>query len=396
MLPLETGLEALWASLAPCLSAACYAGAAGLCEGRAEYLGTSESGGGWKIETLEDKTASVHPQWAVSVSPHIRMGTTTSGIMWTVSATLLPVLLFSIYNFGLRALFITLASVISCVVVEAICQKALGRKVSVSDGSAVLTGILLSYVISPGVPWWLPAVGAVVAIFINKELMGGLGFNVWNPALVGRAVMMASFPVYMTATWIKPVDWSKGVDAVSTATPLYMLKHYGWDATVKQFGDIGSFGPDLLRFFVGQHPGCIGETSAALILLGGIILIARGIITWHTPVSCLATVGILAWIFGGPSWFSGQPIAHVLSGGLMLGAFYMATDYVTSPTLPAGRIVFGIGVGALTILIRLKGGYPEGVCYAILLMNCLTPTIEELFKPTRFAPPKQAPVAAVK
>lgn len=330
------------------------------------------------------------------------MGKTTAGIMWTVTASLVPVLLFSIYDFGLRSLLITLSSVLSCVVVEVICQKAMGRRVSVSDGSAVLTGVLMAFVIPPGVPYWLPIIGAVAAIFINKELMGGLGFNVWNPALVGRAILMAAFPVYITSAWIPPVDWSQspigiylggGVDAVSTATPLYVLRHYGVGALTQQFGDFTTI---YKNFFIGIKPGCIGETSALLILLGGLFLIAKGIITWHTPVSCIATVAVLSWIFGGETWFGGQPLVHVLSGGLMLGAFYMATDYVTSPTVKPGQIVFGIGVGALTLLIRLKGGYPEGVCYAILLMNTLTPTIEEFFKPKRFAPPKQAPVAATK
>jgi len=341
-------------------------------------------------------------QWAVSVSPHVRKGTTTSQIMWTVSASLTPVMLLSIYNFGLRALFLTLASVISCVVVEAISQKALGRPVSSKDGSAVLTGILMAFVIPPGVPYWLPAIGAVAAIFINKELMGGLGFNVWNPALVGRALLTASFPVYMTAAWIPsravshvPIDqyvWG-GLDAVSTATPLYVLRHYGIDALTQQFGSIGTI---YQNFFVGFKPGCIGETSAVLILLGGLFLLLRGIITWHIPVSTIASVAVMSWIFGGNTWFSGNPLVHVLSGGVMLGAFYMATDYVSSPTVKPGQIVFGIGVGVLTVVIRLWGGYPEGVCYAILLMNCLTPALEDWFKPKRFAPPKPAPVMATK
>jgi len=341
-------------------------------------------------------------QWAVSVSPHVRKGTTTSQIMWTVSASLTPVMLLSIYNFGLRALFLTLASVISCVVVEAISQKALGRPVSSKDGSAVLTGILMAFVIPPGVPYWLPAIGAVAAIFINKELMGGLGFNVWNPALVGRALLTASFPVYMTAAWIPsravshvPIDqyvWG-GLDAVSTATPLYVLRHYGIDALTQQFGSIGTI---YQNFFVGFKPGCIGETSAVLILLGGLFLLLRGIITWHIPVSTIASVAVMLWIFGGNTWFSGNPLVHVLSGGVMLGAFYMATDYVSSPTVKPGQIVFGIGVGVLTVVIRLWGGYPEGVCYAILLMNCLTPALEDWFKPKRFAPPKPAPVMATK
>jgi Na+-translocating ferredoxin:NAD+ oxidoreductase subunit D len=271
----------------------------------------------------------------------------------------------------------------------------------VSDGSAVLTGMLMAFVIPPGVPYWLPIVGAVVAMFINKELMGGLGFNVWNPALVGRAVLTAAFPVYMTSAWLPSVNWGQapvsiyvsGVDAVSTATPLAVLKQYGMSALMQQFGDLSAI---YSNFFLGSRPGCIGETSAVLILAGGLFLLVRGIITWHIPVSTIATVAVLSWIFGGETWFGGNPLVHVLSGGLMLGAFYMATDYVTSPTIKAGQIVFGIGVGALTLIIRLKGGYPEGVCYAILLMNCLTPALEEWFKPARFAPPKQAPVAAAK
>lgn len=322
--------------------------------------------------------------------------------MWTVSASLIPVMLLSIYVFGLRGLLITLVSMVSCMAVEAISQKALGRPVSVSDGSAALTGILMAFVIPPGVPYWLPIIGAVAAIFINKELMGGIGFNIWNPALVGRALLMAAFPVYMTAAWIPPIDWSKsavdvyvggGLDAVSTATPLQVLKQYGFAAFTQQFGDLSTV---YQNFFIGLKPGCIGETSALLILAGGLFLMVRGIITWHIPVSTIATVAVLSWIFGGETWFSGQPLVHVLSGGLMLGAFYMATDYVTSPTQKSAQIVFGIGVGALTLLIRLKGGYPEGVAYSILLMNCLTPSLEEWFRPKRFAPPKQAPVAVTK
>lgn len=355
------------------------------------------------IETLEKTEAGLGDQWSVSVSPHIRKGRTTAGIMWTVSASLVPVMLLSIYTFGFRGLLITVVSVASCVVVEALSQKALGRRVTVGDGSAVLTGILMAFVIPPGVPYWLPIIGAVAAIFIDKQLMGGLGYNVWNPALVGRAFMMAAFPVAMTSAWIPPVDWAKSslgvylaggsVDAVSTATPLYVLKHYGFAALTQQFGGILQI---YEKFFVGFMPGCIGETSALLLLLGGLFLMARGIITWHIPVSTLASAGLLAWIFGGETWFSGDPLLHILSGGLMLGAFYMCTDYVTSPTLKSAQIVFGCGVGVLTMLIRLKGGYPEGVCYAILLMNCLTPALDEWFKPKRFAPPKQAPVAATK
>ena len=356
----------------------------------------------WKIEPLAQKNPDMEAQWTVSVSPHIRSPRSTSEIMWTVCATLVPVMLLSIYVFGFRALIITLVSVISCVLVEAISQRAMGRPVTVRDGSAALTGILMAFVIPPGVPYWLPIIGAVPAIFITKELMGGLGFNVWNPALVGRAFLMAAFPVYLTAAWLPPVDWAKsaldvylgsGVDAISTATPLYVLRHYGLNALLQQFGGLSVI---YQNFFLGWRPGCIGETSALLILAGGLFMIFRGIISWHIPVSTIATVAILSWIFGGDTWFGGQPLVQVLSGGLMLGAFYMCTDYVTSPTLKNAQVIFGIGVGALTVIIRMKGGYPEGICYAILLMNCLTPALDEWFKPKRFAPPKQAPVAAVK
>ncbi len=227
------------------------------------------------IETLDQKPKNIEPTWSVSVSPHIRMGRTTSGIMWTVSASLIPVMLLSIYVFGFRGLIITLVSIVSCVVVEAISQKALGRPISAGDGSAVLTGILMAFVIPPGVPYWLPIIGAVGAIFINKELMGGLGFNVWNPALVGRALLMASFPVAMTSAWLPPVNWaqsplgvflgSAAVDTVSTATPLYVLKHYGLSALMEQFGGLDTI---WMNFFIGKMPGCIGETSALLILAG--------------------------------------------------------------------------------------------------------------------------------
>jgi electron transport complex protein RnfD len=206
----------------------------------------------------------------------------------------------------------------------------------------------------------------------------------------------------MTATWLPSRSVSDvslmqyvwgGLDGVSSATPLYVLKHYGVAALAQHFGGMSAI---YKNFFLGLEPGCIGETSAVLILLGGLYLIARGIITWHIPVSTIVTAAVLTWIFGGPTWFSGNPLVAVLSGGLMLGSFYMATDYVTSPTVSAGKIIFGIGVGGLTVLIRLKGGYPEGVCYAILLMNCLTPALDEWLRPKRFAPPKEAPVAAAK
>jgi len=325
----------------------------------------------------------------VSVSPHLKDDITVARIMWTVVACLMPPLILSIFVFGFQTLIITAVSVISCVVTEAISQKLLGRPISVRDGSAVITGVLLAYVIPPGVPLWMPILGAVMAIFVTKVIMGGLGFNIFNPALIGRAFLVATYPVAMTTAWLEPIsDWTifrymgSGVDAVSSATPLYVLKHYGMAAVLERFGSRMSLYTD---FFVGTMPGCIGETSALLLLLGGLYLIYKRYINWHIPVSMIVTTGVLTWAFGGEGLFTGDPLMAVLSGGLMLGAFFMATDYVTSPNQRSGQVVFGIGVGALTVLIRLKGGYPEGVCYAILLMNPLTPALDQWFKPKRFS-----------
>jgi electron transport complex protein RnfD len=323
--------------------------------------------------------------WTVSISPHVKGRDTVAKIMWTVVACLIPPLILSVFIFGLQTLFITLISVGSCVAAEAISQKLLHRTVTIKDGSAVITGLLLAYVIPPGVPYWMPVLGAVMAIYVAKHLLGGLGFNIFNPALIGRAFLMATFPVAMTSAWLTPVG--AGVDAISTATPLYILKHYGIEAVIEKFGSLSYI---YGHFFVGLQPGCIGETSALLILIGGLFLIYKGYIKWHIPVSVIMAVAFFTWVFGGEKLFTGNPLLAVLSGGVMLGAFFMATDYVTSPNQKTAQIIFGSGVGALTVLIRLKGGYPEGVCYAILLMNALTPALDEWFKPKRFAPPKDA------
>jgi electron transport complex protein RnfD len=309
--------------------------------------------------------------------------------MWTVVACLMPPLVLSVFVFGLQTLAITAVSVASCLATEAISQKLLGHPVTIKDGSAVITGLLLAYIIPPGVPLWMPICGAVMAIFVTKIVMGGLGFNIFNPALIGRAFLVATYPVAMTTAWLEPIRnadvfryMGAGVDAVSSATPLYVLKHYGMAAMLEQFGSRATVYTD---FFFGLRPGCIGETSALLLLLGGAYLIYKRYINWHIPVSIIATVGLLTWMFGGEGLFTGDPLIAVLSGGVILGAFFMATDYVTSPTQRSGQIFFGIGIGALTVLIRLKGGYPEGVCYAILLMNPLTPALDQWFKPKRFS-----------
>jgi electron transport complex protein RnfD len=325
----------------------------------------------------------------VSVSPHIKHNTTVATIMWTVVACLIPPLILSVFVFGLQTLIITLVSVGACVATEAISNKLLKRPVRIRDGSAVITGLLLAYIIPPGVPYWTPVTGAVMAIFVTKALMGGLGFNIFNPALIGRAFLVATYPVVMTTAWLEPLRGASlfkylgpGVDAVSAATPLHVLKHYGMAAFIEKFGSLSSVYAD---FFVGLRPGCIGETSALLLLLGGVFLIYKRYITWHIPVSVIASIALLTWVFGGEHLFSGNPLLAVLSGGVTLGAFFMATDYVTSPSQKTGQILFGAGIGALTVLIRLKGGYPEGICYAILLMNPLTPALDQWFRPKRFS-----------
>ncbi len=325
----------------------------------------------------------------VSVSPHLKQRVTTATIMWTVAACLAPPLILSVFIFGVQTLLITLVSVGASVATEAVSQKALGRPVKVRDGSAVITGLLLAYVIPPGVPWWTPVTGAVMAIFVTKALMGGLGFNIFNPALIGRAFLVATYPVMMTTAWLEPLrdaavfkHVGPGVDAVSTATPLHVLKHYGMSAFIEKFGSPSTVYAD---FFFGLRPGCIGETSVLLLLIGGFVLIYKHYISWHIPTAVLATVGLLTWIFGGDTFFTGNPLLAVLSGGVILGAFFMATDYVTSPSQKTGQLIFGAGIGALTVLIRLKGGYPEGICYAILLMNPLTPALDQWFRPKRFS-----------
>jgi len=251
--------------------------------------------------------------------------------------------------------------------------------------------MLMAFVIPPGVSPLLPILAAVFAIYIGKHLLGGIGYNFFNPALLGRAFLLASFPVAMTSAWLSPIDGfaifshlGVSIDAVSTATPLAVMKEQGMAAFTEMFGSGFSL---YSSFFLGWRPGCIGETSSFLLVLGGVYLIYRGYITWHIPVSVLGTIAVLTWIFGGEGYFGGDPLLALLSGGAILGAFFMATDYVTSPANKTSKIVFGIGVGALTVLIRLKGGYPEGICYAILLMNPISTVLDGWFKQKRFATP---------
>ncbi|MEK7267075.1 MAG: RnfABCDGE type electron transport complex subunit D, partial [Nitrospirota bacterium] len=314
----------------------------------------------------------------VTVSPHVRDEETTSRIMWTVNLSLLPAFFMGFYFFGLKALFITALCIISSVLSEYFFQKAVKKKLTVNDGSAFLTGLLLGMNL-PSSLWsfnpftiHVPIIGSIIAVVITKQFFGGLGYNIFNPALIGRAFLLISFPKAMTI-WTEPTAAFLALDAKTTATPLGILKEDGLAKLIEAFGDKINLYAEL---FNGHRAGSIGETSVLALLIGAGFLLYKRYITWHIPVSFLGTVAVLAWIFGGKSpetgkmlLFAGDPVIHLLSGGLMLGAFFMATDYVTCPSVRKGQIIFGIGCGALTMLIRIKGGYPEGVMFAILLMN---------------------------
>lgn len=315
--------------------------------------------------------------FTVSTSPHVRCDESISKIMWSVNIALAPAAIFGIYHFGLPALKIMIASILAAVITEAVIQKIRNKPITISDGSAFLTGLLLAMSVSPQMPPYMVGIGSFIAIAVAKQTMGGLGYNIFNPAHVGRAALMASWPAAMTL-------WSKmttSVDVVSSATPLGILKLEGYDKLVQTFGGTGNLYKAL---FIGNRNGSIGETSTILLVLGGAYLIYKHYINWQIPVTMIATVGILTWAFGPKGAFTGDPIFHMMAGGLIIGAFFMATDMVTVPITIKGQIIFAIGAGAITVLIRLKGGYPEGVCYSILLMNALTPLIDRLVQPKKF------------
>ncbi|MCM8769174.1 MAG: RnfABCDGE type electron transport complex subunit D [Candidatus Omnitrophica bacterium] len=295
-------------------------------------------------------------------APHLRSAETTSRVMWTVVLALMPAAAGGVYFFGFHALNIILVTILTCVISEVVCQAFFRRPFRIADGSAVVTGLLLSFVIPPTLPLWMAVLGGFLAIFLVKELFGGLGYNIFNPALAARAILLASFPVEMTR-FLPP--FQPAVDAVTAATPLAIVKE-----------NLAGNLPSLGSLFLGIRPGCLGETSVLLLLVGAAILLARKIITWHIPFTYLLTVALLAAVFRQNVLF------HLFSGGLILGAFFMATDYVTSPLSTRGKLIFGVGCGVITMLIRMRGGYPEGVCYAILFMNILVPVIDRATMPT--------------
>ncbi|MBN1781732.1 RnfABCDGE type electron transport complex subunit D [bacterium] len=326
----------------------------------------------------------------ISASPHIHDNLNIQKIMVTVIITLIPAGAWAIYLFGLQVLWITLTAIVSAVLTEFVCQKIMKRPVSILDGSAVLTGLLLAYNLPPDVPLWIPAVGSLVAVFIGKQIFGGLGFNPMNPALIGRAFLMASWPVHMTV-FDAPLRNNmpvSGIDSVTGATPLAVFKHmreiliHKSDLLPEQVTQAQQTMAELngayMKLFIGQVGGCIGEVSALLLFLGGCYLLYHHIISWKIPVAYIGTVMILTTILGE------NPLFHALSGGLFLGAIYMATDMVTSPVTFRGRLLFGVGCGILTVVIRFWGGYPEGVSYSILLMNLVTPLLDKYTRPKVF------------
>jgi Na+-translocating ferredoxin:NAD+ oxidoreductase subunit D len=320
-------------------------------------------------------------QMTVSSSPHIRDIETTKHIIWSVNTALLPAAVMGIYFFGPMASAIIAVAIATAVLCEYGYQKVMKKKVTVSDGSAVLTGLLIGLTMPPSVPLYIPFTASFVAIVLVKQLFGGIGFNIFNPALIGRAFVQISFPKLMTI-WQEPTAAFVFMDAKTTATPLGILKEEGLQKLLDVFGNYLNLYTDLL---FGNRAGSLGETSVFALLVGAAFLIYRRYITWHIPVSFLGTAALMAWIFGGKTgWFTGDPFLHLMSGGIILGAFFMATDYVTSPSVRMGQIIFGIGCGFLTMLIRLKGGYPEGVMFAILLMNCFSPLIDRSFRPAVF------------
>ena len=301
--------------------------------------------------------------------------------MFIVIAALMPAFFGSIFFFGIRALIITLISIVSSFACEALCQAIRKKPITINDGSAILTGLLLAFNLPSCVPYWVPVVGAFFAIAVAKQVFGGLGYNIFNPALAGRAFLMASWPSIMTGKWVVPrlgtmsgIVYSLPVEMTSNATPLTALKDY---SSVLGLPELLNAKSTIYSLFLGMRGGCLGETSCLLLLIGGIILISFRIIDFRIPLSYFLAVFSLTGIL----WLLGvtpvTPLFHILSGGLFLGAFFMATDYVTSPMTRKGRWIFGIGCGVITVLIRLWGGYPEGVSYSILLMNATTPLIDK-------------------
>ena len=297
----------------------------------------------------------------VSSSPHVRDTVTTKSIMYDVLIAMLPAAAFGVYQFGFHALLILIETMAVCVISEYVFEKALGRPVTIADGSALVTGMILALNMPPDIPVWMPALGGVFAIIIVKQLYGGLGQNFMNPALAARCFLLIAFPGKMTTFTL---------DGVSGATPLAVLKSGG--------------NVDAAAMFLGRIPGTIGEVSVVALLIGAVYMLVKKVITIRIPAAYILTFSVFVLLFGGHGFDLNYLAAHLCGGGLIFGAFFMATDYVTSPLTPNGQIVFGVLLGCLTGLFRLFGGSAEGVSYAIILSNIVVPLIEKVTLPTAF------------
>ena len=305
----------------------------------------------------------------VSGSPHIHTGDSVKKKMWGVVIALMPALLFSIYVFGLGALVVTLTSVLGCVMVEYLLQKYLVRgNLTITNGSAVITGLLLAMNLPSNLPIWIILIGCVVAIGLGKYAFGGLGQNIFNPAILGRVFLLISFPQQMTSWPLPMVNRDCYLDATTGATVLGKMK----------LNELLPENVDLMNAFVGQMGGSLGEISAIALLLGGAYLLIRRIISWHIPVAVIGSVAVFSLLVGI------NPLVSILSGGVLLGAIFMATDYVTSPMTRQGMLLYGVVIGVITMIIRLCGAYPEGVSFAILIMNGFTPLINKYMQPRHF------------
>lgn len=332
-----------------------------------------------KTKDFKDRLSEKGDLFIIGVSPHISDDDTTTRIMGWVIIALLPLTVYGVYIGGWSALMVVAMSIIGAVGAEYAMQKLMHKEVTIGDLSAVLTGLLLALTLPPRLPFWMPLIGGIVAIVLGKQVFGGLGHNIFNPALVGRAVLFVSWSKYMTTSYLSsPVaavvntSTIKSINAVTSATPLAAMSKV--EAGQLSIPASKYYGPLLL----GNPWGCIGEVSALLILLGLAILLYKGLVDWRIPVSYVGTVMVLSWIIGM------DPLFAALSGGLLIGACFMATDYVTNPMTWWGKVVFAVGCGGITVLLRFHSNLPEGVMFSILLMNAFTPLIDRYMRPRRF------------
>jgi electron transport complex protein RnfD len=320
----------------------------------------------------------------ISPSPHTHGKESTQKLMLNVVVALIPALFTSVFYFGIGAIIVTATSVVSCLLFEYLIQRFVLRKpISITDGSALVTGILLAFNLPSNIPVLIIVIGSFVSIGVAKMTFGGLGNNPFNPALVGRVFMLISFPVQMTS-WPVPKGLGTGyIDAVTGATPLAIIKE-----ALKNGESLSSLMdkiPTPAQMFLGNMGGSMGEVAAIALLIGFIYLLLRNVITWHIPVSVIGSMAIfttILWLVNPEK--SANPMFHILAGGVLLGAIYMATDYVTSPMVPRAMLIYGCGIGIITVIIRVYGAYPEGVSFAILIMNAFVPLMNAYIKPKRF------------